>query len=252
MKLYSKLSFVLIIALVLVSCRTTNVDSKAVSNAKIYLLNASQEKATYLYLNSFIVENNEYNGKPKKVKLTNKIDDEVIEINCQTAVFQRGDSFEVTEFAVFSKTKNLSETYNKFISSSYDEIEVLSIEKLSNEELFLIPTFSHENGKYNFGLYVIRLNIDKQEQYFPSSERLRIEVLSHKGSLLWSSNYMMNYLTVVGDISAKAIGDIDFYSTLWNGKTNFGESIEPKLNNIVYILPIQPKNYVVSKTLKPE
>ena len=251
-KLVGCIAITAILLMILPSCKSIGINRQPGGDSKVYFLGKSEDKSTYLYVKSYTLENDDKIEPLGKATLTNEFDDVIINLQPYQAIIPIGDSVAVTEFAVFSKYDNSKGAINAFYDNTGKSIDIVDKKALGDEALFLVPTFLGSGKKYQFGLYAIRINESETKLYFPSSERLRVQILSHKDAVLWSSNYMMNYLAVIGELGAKSVGEIAFFTTEWNGKTNSGEKFEPTMANVLYILPIQPKNYIISKLMKPE
>ncbi|MCK5741808.1 MAG: hypothetical protein KAH48_06285, partial [Chlorobi bacterium] len=66
--------------------------------------------------------------------------------------------------------------------------------------LRLLPYYTNlTGGEVEFVLSVKRAH-QKENEYLPSSEDLRIEVKTQSGKTIWSSNYGMNFLQVISEV----------------------------------------------------
>ncbi|MBL7999458.1 MAG: hypothetical protein JNL32_12580 [Candidatus Kapabacteria bacterium] len=77
-----------------------------------------------------------------------------------------------------------------------------------------------------FGLLATR-NRGVHDDYHPTSERMRLEIYSQKGVLLYGSNHGMNFLQSVGQVEPNKIGDNKRFVFMWGGTDNDG-NILPK------------------------
>lgn len=91
---------------------------------------------------------------------------------------------------------------------------------------------------------LIRLRPD-QSEYFPTSERLRVEILNSSGKPLWRSDDSKNFLQVISEVEPKMVGQIHRYSLLIpflailkhkDHKFTFRLSLPIKPNPITHIL----------------
>ncbi len=93
--------------------------------------------------------------------------------------------------------------------------------------------------------------------YFPNSERLRLEILTLKGEVVYNSSVGKNFLQEVQPVEPKRKGDIIRYNILWNGKTNNGRELEAGTYVARLSLMAKPEAYVANnlsfewKTKKP-
>lgn len=94
-----------------------------------------------------------------------------------------------------------------------------------------------------FGVEATR-QADVEGEYLPSSEEFRIEIISQKGRLEWSSNYNKNFMQVISEVKPLKAGETHAYSIEWNGERNGGGKLAPGLYTIRAIIPARPKAYV--------
>lgn len=101
-----------------------------------------------------------------------------------------------------------------------------------------------------FGDSLIFCSIDlirvhpSEEEYFPTSERLRVEVLNSMGKSLWRSDDGVYFLQVTGKVEPEKVGEIHRYSlSIPNEITS---KIANKLDKFTFrlSLPIKPKPIV--------
>ncbi len=90
-----------------------------------------------------------------------------------------------------------------------------------------------------FSMDAVRLK-PQEEEYFPTSERIRVIVRNQKGKVLWRSDEGIAFLQVIGEVQPKEIFDCYRYSYVWDGKDSEGRFILDQKLNIELILPIYP------------
>lgn len=109
--------------------------------------------------------------------------------------------------------------------------------------LELAPSMTRQNdGTYQFMLRATRRRI-VPEEYFPSSEQLRIAIFSAKGATVWSSNDGMAYLTVVMPVEPALQGASHLYSLDWNGMASDGARLPTGRYQVQLTLPVRPAPY---------
>jgi hypothetical protein len=92
-----------------------------------------------------------------------------------------------------------------------------------------------------FGIDVVRTS-SPGEEYFPTSERLRVEIQNMLGKSVWRSDEDVYFLQVIGDVEPKEIGSCYRYVKFWNRKGNNGKFIGKGKFKVMLTLPIQPKS----------
>ncbi len=117
------------------------------------------------------------------------------------------------------------------------------IKEDTNQILALNPSYKiNENGYIEFSLKAKRLK-SAGEEYIPNSESFRVIVMDMKGRLVFSSNYMMNYLQVIGKVRPYEIGETYNYYFVWNMKDNYQKSIPKGRYKAILTIPAVPKHY---------
>ncbi len=108
--------------------------------------------------------------------------------------------------------------------------------------LFAYPyMFEISDSLVLFGLDVIRTS-SPGDEYFPTSERLRVEVQNMLGKTVWRSDEDVYFLQVIGDVEPKEIGSCYRYVKFWNRKDNNEKFIPKGKFKVMLTLPIQPKS----------
>jgi hypothetical protein len=111
------------------------------------------------------------------------------------------------------------------------------------QELFLDDT------TIVFVLDLVRLK-PSDEEYFPTSERLRIEIRNQLGKVIWNSDYDLNFLQVVGKVEPIEVGKLHRYIVPWNRRDNQGKLVEAGKYNVAFILPFKPNNLIKFRNLE--
>ncbi|MFN4769075.1 MAG: hypothetical protein ACK45R_02270 [Candidatus Kapaibacterium sp.] len=88
-----------------------------------------------------------------------------------------------------------------------------------------------------------RRNRGASIDYFPSSERLRVEVLSADGRVIFSSNHGMQYLQEVQPVQPLKREELHRYTFTWGGKDNNGVDVPPGYYTVNLILVAKPEVY---------
>lgn len=111
----------------------------------------------------------------------------------------------------------------------------------AEENLFAYPyMFEISDSLVLFGIDVIRIS-SPGEEYFPTSERLRIEIQNMLGKTVWRSDEDVYFLQVIGDVEPREIGSCYRYTKFWNRKDNNGKFIAKGKFKVILTLPIHPK-----------
>ncbi|MEJ5287545.1 MAG: hypothetical protein CH6_0797 [Candidatus Kapaibacterium sp.] len=112
----------------------------------------------------------------------------------------------------------------------------------TNEKFKSFPQILiHDDTTFLFVLDLLRLKPEEGE-YFPTSERLRIEIRNKQGKTIWNSDFDLNFLQVIGKVEPEEVGKIHRYIVPWNRRDNSGKFIEKGDFEVAFILPIKPTN----------
>ncbi len=122
--------------------------------------------------------------------------------------------------------------------------------KETKEKFEAIPQILTLNDSlFAFVLDLIRFK-PIEEEYFPSSERLRIELSNNLGKTIWNSSYDLNFLQIIAQVEPIEVGKAHRYFVPWNRRDNNGKFVEEGEINVAYILPTKPSN--ILKNIKLE
>ncbi len=92
---------------------------------------------------------------------------------------------------------------------------------LSGKGLIVVPYFEKSEGQSGvFGMFAYRIN--QIEEYLPSSEDFRIEIVSQKGKTAFNSHKGQAFLTVIKEVNPQRVGSMYEYSYPWFGKSDGG------------------------------
>lgn len=118
---------------------------------------------------------------------------------------------------------------------------------MSGKGLIVVPYFEKYEGESGvFGLFAYR--IKQIEEYLPSSEDFRIEIISQKGKTVFNSNKGKAFLTVIKEILPRQVGSMNEYTYPWFGKSNSGSILLKGDYSAWVFIPGVPKSY--SKIIK--
>ncbi|MFP4369412.1 MAG: BsuPI-related putative proteinase inhibitor [Candidatus Kapaibacterium sp.] len=113
--------------------------------------------------------------------------------------------------------------------------------------LLLFPKIFHNDEGMMIGADAFRVKIVEGE-YQPDSESFRIEVMSQKGAIVYSSSYDKNFLQVIGDVEPLSPGEWHSYALPWDSTNNDGKKLSPGVYTIKITIPAFPGSY--SETLR--
>jgi len=118
--------------------------------------------------------------------------------------------------------------------------------EIDTAALELSPSLTmNADGTYRFGLRVTRRRLVPGE-YFPSSEQLRVTVYNGKGSLVWSSDHGMAFLSVVMPVEPELNGASHQYTLDWNARASDGSKAPSGRYRVQLMLPVRPAPYSCS------
>jgi len=220
----------------------------SVQNSKMpddayYFFDSTNDYFAILFWNSYFADN--YNT-PISQKTFNLPDNQFLVFSPYRSVLPHRNTFEITEFSILKINPSLFEK-NSFIMKNNRII--FDNNNFLNKNFILLPNVRKIDGGYEFGLFLIKLKDSDEMAYFPSSERLRVEISDKKGKLVWNSNANKSFLTVVGELSPKEKYDFQYYSIEWNKIDNVGNKLSGGEYIVNFVLPLQPNNLSIAKTI---
>lgn len=138
------------------------------------------------------------------------------------------------------KVKILTKT-SQYIKEIVPDLSIYNAITKS-ENLELTPSYSTiANGNIEFMLQAKRIKI--ADEYLPNSESFRVEIFNLGGKMLFSSDYQMNYLQVIGEVEPKNIGEIHTYKYTWNRTDNNKQKIPTGKYRAILCIPAKPNHY---------
>lgn len=114
--------------------------------------------------------------------------------------------------------------------------------------LLLMPMVEHSDSALLCRLRVRRVRAVPGE-YFPSSERLRLELFAG-ARRIWSSADGMAFLQVIGPVEPTEIGTESTYEYRWDGRLPSGERLPAGKYTLRLSLPARPYEYAVMVPLR--
>lgn len=208
-----------------------------------YFLDSTETYSVFLYWKSYFSEDYPSTIHQKTFHLS---DNQSFVYTPNYSVLPKSKSFEITEFSILKINSSLYEK-NSFILKKNRII--FDDKKFLNDNFVLLPVAKKTTSGYEFGLFLIKLQDREEHLYFPGSERLRIEISDKKGKLIWNSNYNKSYLTVVGELLPKEKYEYQYYSIEWNRIDNWGNELSSGDYLVNFVLPLQPNNLSIVKTI---
>ena len=208
-----------------------------------YFLDSMENSSVILYLKSYSSEHYPLTISQKTFHLP---DNQSFVYTPNYSVLPKSKSFEITEFSVLKINSSLFEKKSFILKKNRI---IFDDKKFLNDNYVILPLAKKTNSVYEFGLFLIKLQDSNEDFYFPSSERLRIEISDKKGKLIWNSNYNKSYLAVVGELLPKEKYEYQYYSIEWNRIDNWGNELTSGDYLVNFVLPLQPNNLSIVKTI---
>lgn len=84
-----------------------------------------------------------------------------------------------------------------------------------------------------------------EDEFLPTSENFRVEVIDESGKTVWSTNYRVNFMQVIGEVEPTEPGATKVYTVWWNGKKNEGEFADPGTYTARMTIPAAPEPYIL-------
>lgn len=212
------------------------------SEILIFLNTDDNNLSTFLYLNKYFTKNISDTNIYRTLHTSNR---DTITFQPKICILPTKNGYEIHEFSIILLNSNI--TRKNFFNQNNNKIKLVNVEDLQTE-FFVLPNIKYFDSTYKFGLYLIKLSNDDVEKYFPSSERLRIEIFDDNGRTVWKSNENKNYLTVIGELLPKEIGEYHYYEIEWNSY-DIDKNILNNEFTVNYILPLQPKIISILKKI---
>lgn len=125
------------------------------------------------------------------------------------------------------------------------------IEKDDNRKaLELYPSVNKtSDSTATFVLYAKRDHI-KENEYIPTSEKMRVLIFSEKGKMVYNSSFGKNFLQVISPVLPEKVGEIYKYELKWDGVDTNGKRLPTGTYRVEMIIPANPQKYSKSIELK--
>ncbi len=183
-------------------------------------------------------------------------------IDVHLAMGTTNDTLDKDSIIVSSKGFWLNPTSREFREVTFDVV-IMSKQKMYHD-VYVVDLSPKTEDEASGPLMVLLPDIDEQtdssivfaaaakrlrgaySDYFPTSERLHVEILTQKGEMLFSSSVGAHFLQEVSPVEPLKKGEIIRYKYQWNGKTNSGRAVEPGKYLARISLASKPEDYTVS------
>jgi flagellar hook assembly protein FlgD len=99
-----------------------------------------------------------------------------------------------------------------------------------------------DSDKGIFFLKAKRLK-SRPDEYLPSSESFRVEVMTSNLKKIWQSNYNKNYFQVISEVKPKNEGETTEFQFDWNLKNNEGKKMPAGDYKARLLIPSSPEIY---------
>ncbi|MFM8179392.1 MAG: hypothetical protein ACKOAG_09460 [Candidatus Kapaibacterium sp.] len=114
--------------------------------------------------------------------------------------------------------------------TSYHDARRIRLEAVTEEQkasplMFVEPFIDEQTDSTVTFALLARRNRGASIDYFPSSERLRVEIVAGDGRVVFASNHGMNYLQEVQPVEPLQREQLHRYLYTWNGRDNEGRPV---------------------------
>jgi hypothetical protein len=131
------------------------------------------------------------------------------------------------------------------VTKTYDELQAKESE---NEMQAVVLEPFVENVTANsadFGAIAKRMkNVDNE--YCPTSDTFRVDILNHNGISVWSSSYGLESLQVLTPVLPKEKGETHKYTVHWNGMQSNVIPLFPGEYTLKMTIPAKPEPYTAT------
>lgn len=136
-------------------------------------------------------------------------------------------------FTTLDTVYSCSDNFNVPIDSSNDDKVFIEVSPFIDLETDSMMTFA----------LLAKRNRGATQDYHPTSERLRVEVYTQKGVLVFSTNYKANYLQELAPVEPRKRGEYKRFTFDWNMKDNTGHEVPKGKYKAVLSLVTKPAPY---------
>ena len=131
------------------------------------------------------------------------------------------------------------------VTKTYDELQPKEQEK-EMQAIILEPFVENVTvNSADFGAMAKRTK-SVDNEYCPTSETFRVEILNHNGIPVWISGYGSAYLQVLTPVLPKETGDAHKYIVHWNGMQSNNTPLWPGEYTLRMIIPAKPEAYTTT------
>jgi hypothetical protein len=144
-------------------------------------------------------------------------------------------------YKLFANNKfyDITKTFDNIYSEAEEDMPALTLEPFIENQTFNSAVFG----------IIAKRNKNIENEYIPTSETLIVEILNHKGHILWSSSYGQNFLQVVNPVLPSAKGETHKYVVEWNGNTSNQIPLIAGEYTLRMTIPAKPTPYSTSMRL---
>lgn len=122
-------------------------------------------------------------------------------------------------------------------------LHAMTEEQKSSPLMYVEPLIDEQtDSSVTFALLAKR-NRGSSIDYFPSSERLRVEIVAADGTVVFSSNHGMNFLQEVQPVEPLQREHLHRYVYTWGGLGNDGRPVRPGTYTVRMKLVVKPEPY---------
>lgn len=122
-------------------------------------------------------------------------------------------------------------------------LEAVTEEQKASPLMYVEPLIDEQtDSSVTFALLAKR-NRGSSIDYFPSSERLRVEIVAADGTVVFASNHGMNYLQEVQPVEPLQREHLHRYVYTWGGLGNDGRPVRPGTYTVRMKLVVKPEPY---------
>ncbi|OGU10376.1 MAG: hypothetical protein A2X61_11330 [Ignavibacteria bacterium GWB2_35_12] len=141
-------------------------------------------------------------------------------------------------FKIFANNKfyDITKTYDDIYTEAEEDMPALTLEPFI------------ENQTYNSAVFgvIAKRNKTVENEYIPTSETFRVDILNQKEHVVWSSSYGQNFLQVLNPVLPASKGETHKYTMEWNGKTSNQIPLTAGEYTLRMTIPAKPTPYTTS------
>ncbi len=119
-----------------------------------------------------------------------------------------------------------------------------NITQPKEQAIKLEPFVQETDSVLIFGMNAERKH-DVDDEYLPTSENFRVEIMAPNGKTFWNSSHDKAFLQVISEVEPVQKGDTERYTMPWNGKTNAGKTLPEGEYKLRMTIPAKPNPYFV-------